>query len=124
MRLLLDTNALLWWMTDDRQLGQAARLMIADNAVLFSSVSLWEIAVKTSIGKLNADVETVASTARRQGFVQLGIELPHIVRVATLPRHHKDPFDHLLIAQAIVEGATLVTTDPWMRRYPVEVVDC
>ncbi len=124
MKLLLDTHALLWWLEDDAALGQHARERIEDppNEVLVSVVSLWEIAIKTRIGKLRADVTEIAGAIEQEDFAMLGIGVEHLRALAELPRHHRDPFDHLLIAQALVEDATFVTADRNAARYPVALL--
>ncbi|HKM61315.1 MAG TPA: type II toxin-antitoxin system VapC family toxin [Acidisphaera sp.] len=124
MRLLLDTHALLWWLSDDKRLGSNVRQLIADpgNSVLVSTVSFWEILVKVRVGKLRADVQECWDTIEQQGFMVLGITRQHLGTLAGLPLHHRDPFDHLLIAQAIAEGAALVSDDPTAREYPVQIV--
>ena len=100
--------------------------MIQDpsNNVLVSIASLWEIAIKQHIGKLQADVLAVAASVERSSAVVLPINLLHLATLLGLPRHHRDPFDHLLIAQAIAENATLMSEDRWMPSYPVPVVSC
>ncbi len=126
MRLLLDTHALLWWFSDDAQLGPYARDLIADpaNDVLVSVVSLWEIQVKLRVGKLAADILSIFEEIKAQAFELLPISQTHLVQLGTLPAHHKDPFDHLLIAQAIVEGAIFVSEDRHIADYAVQVVTC
>ncbi len=126
MRLLLDTRALLWWLADDDQLGSRARELIEDpgNDVLVSVVSLWEIVVKLRVGKLEADVREVADAVPREGFARLDISTAHLLTLARLPMHHRDPFDHLLIAQAIEEDATFVSEDRNVSRDPVRLVTC
>lgn len=126
MKLLLDTHALLWWLADDRQLGRRARELVEDpaNDVLVSMVSLWEIAVKIRIGKLEADVGEITDAVQREGFIMLDIGVAHLLTLAGLPMHHRDPFDHLLIAQAIVEDATLVSEDSNVGRYAARIVTC
>ncbi|MEA3016894.1 MAG: hypothetical protein QOI38_1616 [Sphingomonadales bacterium] len=124
MRLLLDTNAVLWWMgRDDVQDSEAGRL-IADplNQVLLSIVCLWEIAIKNRTGKLDVPIDAVIADAEAKRFTRIGIEDTHLRALAALPSHHREPFDHLLIAQAIAEGAAFVTRDRMAARYPVEVV--
>jgi PIN domain nuclease of toxin-antitoxin system len=122
--LLLDTHILLWWVTDDARLGPSARALIADpdNRVLISIVSLWEIAVKARIGKLRADVDAVVHAAETDGMEHLALTNEHLRVLRDLPFHHRDPFDHALIAQAITEGATLISDDRWMASYDVAVV--
>jgi PIN domain nuclease of toxin-antitoxin system len=126
VRLLLDTHALLWWLADNPRLRAQARTMIADpdNAILVSTVSLWEIAVKTRIGKMRVNVGEVARLAAAGGFTLLDIRTAHLEVLAALPAHHRDPFDHLLIAQAIAEAATLMTEDRNIGRYPVQCILC
>jgi PIN domain nuclease of toxin-antitoxin system len=126
VKLLLDTLALIWWMSDDERIGPQARALIADpgNDVLISVVSLWEIVVKLRVGKLEADIQEIAGACESSGFIPLDVRLDHLRQLATLPMHHRDPFDHLLIAQAITEGAALVTDDRHAARYPVQAVAC
>lgn len=126
MKLLLDTHALLWWLAGDERLGPKARAAIEDpvNEVLVSHVSLWEIAIKIGIGKLRLDVGEAVAAIRARGVEELGLTAPHLVTLAALERRHRDPFDHMLVAQAIVEGATLMTEDRRMGEYAVGVVDC
>lgn len=126
MRLLLDTHALLWWLNDDRKLGNHARGLIGDpeNDVLVSAVSLWEITVKLRIGKLNADLDEILAILPEQGFDRLDITDAHLVALAALPLHHRDPFDHLLMAQAVAEGAHFVSQDQHVALYGIPFVTC
>ena len=126
MRLLLDTHVLLWWFADDRRLGSRARALIGNPAhdVLVSVVALWEVALKLRVGKLRADIAEIGNAIGREGFLLLPIEVSHLLALASLPAHHRDPFDHLLIAQAIVENADLMTEDRYASRYPVRVMSC
>ncbi len=126
MRLLLDTHALLWWLSDDAELGQYVRDLIADpaNDVLVSVVSLWEIQVKVRVGKLTADLPAILNEIEAQAFELVPISQAHLLRLGTLPVHHRDPFDHLLIAQAIVEAAIFVSEDRHIPAYAVQVVPC
>jgi PIN domain nuclease of toxin-antitoxin system len=129
VRLLLDTHAFLWWITDDPRLSEEARRRIADpqDEVLLSAVSAWELAIKAGLGRLalptGADLEDVV---RRQVEVNrlevLPVQLSHALRVGRLPPHHRDPFDRLLVAQALVEGVPLVSADPALAPYPVEIL--
>lgn len=110
MKLLLDTHALLWFVAGEAdQFSNEAleAIYAADNEVWVSAVSYWEVVVKARIGKLDAKVEDAVAGAAAAGFRTLGVEIAHLVRLAGLPVHadHKDPFDHLLIAQAIAEAA-------------------
>ncbi len=126
MKFLLDTHALLWWLSDDAALGAKARDIIADpaNDILVSVVSLWEIVVKVRVGKLQADIKDISAAVETEGFELLGISPGHLLRLAKLPRHHKDPFDHLLIAQAVTEGATFVSEDQHISKYAVSLLNC
>lgn len=126
MRLLLDTHALLWSLDGDKRLGPIARSLLADRAndVLVSMASLWEIALKTQTGKLDADVQGISDTLDRNGVILPGVSVAHLTALTSLPRHHKDPFDRLLIAQAIAKNATLMSEDRWMPSYPVPAVSC
>lgn len=124
MRLLVDTHAFLWWIADDTSLSQKARDAIADpeNECLLSAASAWEIAIKASLGKLALDEEVgrfVPEQLALNAFGVLPIELGHAVRVASLPFHHRDPFDRLLAAQALEEKIAVVTADAVFRRYGV-----
>lgn len=126
MKLLLDTHALLWWLSDDGRLGQGPRTLIADpgNDILVSVVSLWEIVVKLRVGKLEADIGAIERAIARDGFQRLAITPAHLVVLADLPLHHRDPFDHLLIAQALDEDALFVSEDQNMPLYPVRLMTC
>jgi PIN domain nuclease of toxin-antitoxin system len=122
--LLLDTHALLWWMADDPALGPNARTAIADSGkvVFVSAATAWEIATKRESGKLDAPGDIV-DWIRRGGFTELAIELEHAVLSAELPKHHRDPFDRLLVAQAAIDELTLVTADAEIVKYDVETLD-
>lgn len=124
MRLLLDTHVLLWALRDDRQLGPEAREAIENtqNPVYVSSASVWEIALKRALGKLEAPRDLV-QWLRRTAFQSLAIEIEHAVAAAELPRHHTDPFDRMLIAQAQLQGLTLVTRDSRIAEYSVALLD-
>jgi PIN domain nuclease of toxin-antitoxin system len=119
MRLLLDTNALLWWLAD-KGLTDQAREAIADpgNLVAVSAVSAWEISIKKALGKLSApdDLEHQIQAA---GFTPLPVTIAHGIAAGQLPRHHDDPFDRMLIAQAAAEGLTIITGDKRFSDYNV-----
>ena len=119
MKILLDTHILLWWMADDRRLPRPARLAIEDpaNRVFVSIASLWETAIKFSLKRVLADPEALREAAERDGFSLLPIEARHCSAVARLPHHHSDPFDRLLVAQALVEPMRLLTHDSQLARY-------
>ena len=127
MKVLLDTHAFLWWVAGDPQLSDRAAELIADgaNEVLFSVASAWEIVVKTSLGRLRLqdDVETfLDEQLEANAFGVLPIHLRHAVVIASLPDLHRDPFDRMLVAQAMSEGTAIVTGDRQVMAYPVEVV--
>jgi PIN domain nuclease of toxin-antitoxin system len=119
VRLLLDTNALLWWLADEG-LATQARDAIADpeNLVVVSAVSAWEISIKKSLGKLAAP-DDLEHQVRAGGFTSLPITIAHGVAAGRLVRHHDDPFDRMLIAQAVTEGLTVVTRDKRFSDYSV-----
>lgn len=119
MKILLDTHILLWWMADDKRLPRPARLAIEDpaNPVFVSIASLWETAIKFSLKRVVADPETLRDAAERDGFSLLPIEPRHCSAVARLPHYHNDPFDRLLVAQALVEPMRLLTHDSQLARY-------
>jgi PIN domain nuclease of toxin-antitoxin system len=115
-RLLLDTHALLWFVANDTALSGTARTLIETAADVFVSVaSAWETAIKVNLGKLAVDAPSVEAffdeQMRTNGFTYLPIAPAHVFRAAALPLHHRDPFDRMLIAQALVEGVSLVTRD-------------
>ena len=126
MRLLLDTHLLLWWVTDSRDLGREARALIADpnNAIFVSTVSLWEIWLKHSIGKLRVPPDFDKRLAG-ESFEILPLNGVHARTVAELPWLHRDPFDRMLVAQAAHEKLLLLTTDGRVGAYGkmVRVVD-
>jgi PIN domain nuclease of toxin-antitoxin system len=126
VKLLLDTRALLWWQTDDPQLGRAARSAIADPAitVLVSDASLWEIDIKVRAGKLQVDPAAVQRASAADGFERLAISPAHIACIIGFSAHHRDPFDRPLVAQAIVEAAVLVTDDAAIPLCPVQTLGC
>lgn len=126
MRLLLDTHALLWWLADAPELGEAARDLIAnqDTEVLVSVVSLWEITIKARLGKLEASLDDILTVMPDQGFRRIGVEDAHLTVLSRMPHHHRDPFDHLLIAQAIVEDAAFMSQDANAPLYDVTCIPC
>jgi PIN domain nuclease of toxin-antitoxin system len=123
-RLLLDTHALLWWLGDDKQLGTQARAAIGDerNLVCVSAATGWEIAVKRALGKLDAP-NNLDALVEEEGFVHLPITFFHGEQAGALPRHHADPFDRMLVAQAQAEGLVIVTSDENIPKYGVRVMD-
>jgi PIN domain nuclease of toxin-antitoxin system len=121
MRLLLDTHLLLWALADPDRLGIALRDLIEnpENEVLFSAASIWEIAIKTGLGRVDFTVrpEEVTRGAILAGFTELPVRAEAAAQVADLPPHHRDPFDRLLVAQAIVGPLRLYTADPLLPPY-------
>ena len=123
MRLLLDTNALLWLLAGDPRLGPQARHEVEAAAELVvSAASLWEIAIKVSVGKLAA-LPGLPAVLAESAVRRLGIEDEHLRRLESLPWHHRDPFDRLLIAQAQAEALTVLTADPAFGDYAVPARD-
>lgn len=121
MRLLLDTHVLLWWAEDDLQAEAEAAIVDEANELVVSAATIWEAKIKEASGKLNVPVDLV-SAARERGVSELSITWPHAVEAAGLPRHHTDPFDRVLIAQAQIEGLTLVTRDAVFEKYAVTLL--
>ena len=127
MRYLLDTHTFLWWNMKSSRLSPRAVELCQDkaNTLLLSLASVWEIQIKLQLGKLQltAPLAEVIKKQREENLIELlPIELPHVLGLANLPDHHKDPFDRMLIAQAISEGLILISHDPRMTQYPVQVV--
>ena len=124
MRLLLDTQIFLWFLSDEARIPADARHAIGSskNSILVSAASVWEVAIKASIGRLGiarADVMKLPRLIDTAGFDELPVLARHAVAVSTLPMHHRDPFDRLLVGQALTEDLVLVTTDPSIRAYDV-----
>ncbi|MBA4158850.1 MAG: type II toxin-antitoxin system VapC family toxin [Gemmatimonadetes bacterium] len=125
MALLLDTHAFLWFIDDDPRLSPTAAEQIGDPAarVLVSVVSLWEIVIKLGTGKLSLDrspADLWPESLAANHFEALPVTAEHVLAVAPLPLHHRDPFDRLLLAQAVAEGLQVVSADTVFDRYPVE----
>lgn len=127
MRVLLDTHAFLWWISESPRLSELVRDTIDDegNEVIFSAVSGWEISLKAGVGKLilpDTPAKFVTDQLLLHDFEILPMRLDHALRVYELPTHHQDPFDRLLVSQAISEEVPILSADPEVRRYPVEVI--
>lgn len=121
-RLLLDTHVFLWWRASPRRLGPASHAAIARADLVFvSAATAWEAAIKATLGRLSIP-EAIEAGVEKSGFEKLPILFAHAEEAARLPRHHLDPFDRMLVAQARLEGLTLVTGDRQMEPYDVEVV--
>jgi PIN domain nuclease of toxin-antitoxin system len=122
-RLLLDAQALVWWDIGSRALGQeAAKAIRAASAVYVSAVSEWELSIKAALGKVVLR-RSILDAALDAGFEPLPITFHHAQAVRPLKAVHRDPFDRLLVAVALVEGLTLVTSDPVLAQYPIRVID-
>ncbi|HXR38640.1 MAG TPA: type II toxin-antitoxin system VapC family toxin [Terracidiphilus sp.] len=122
MRFLLDTHVAMWAYFDRKRLSAQARSVLEDrhNSLVFSTANLWEIAIKRALGKkgFQFDPRVLRRTMLDDGFEELPVLGQHAVEADTLPPIHKDPFDRILIAQAMVEGITLLTADPVIAQYP------
>ena len=123
MKLLLDTHAALWWLADDARVGRDAERELSDdtNRVLLSAAVIWEVAIKRSLGKLQAPAD-LAQTLLGAGVQPLPVTLDHAAAVEALPWHHRDPFDRILVSQALTEGAAIVSQDERLRPYGVSLV--
>lgn len=124
MKVLLDTNALIWWFKDNPRLSAKARSFIQhpDTIVLVSAVSLWEITVKWRIGKMEFSGSSLLGQVEQAGMQLITLLPLHLYAVEGLAFHHRDPFDHLILAQAKVEGASIITSDDQMTGYGVPCI--
>ncbi|MBC8041291.1 MAG: type II toxin-antitoxin system VapC family toxin [Opitutaceae bacterium] len=124
MKILADSHVLLWWLDDPTRIALPARAAIADpaNLVFFSAASIWEIGLKASKGKLRIDGDIV-TVLQADGFEPLPITMAHAARSLTLPDTHGDPFDRMLIAQALADGLLLVTRDRLILQYDVPTLE-
>jgi PIN domain nuclease of toxin-antitoxin system len=123
LRLLLDTHAAIWWLSDDPRLGATAAAHLDDdsNHVLLSAAVVWEVAIKRSLGKLDTP-EGFAPRLLAGGAVPLPVSIDHAAGVERLPHHHRDPFDRLLVSQATIEKATIVSSDERLHAYDVPIL--
>lgn len=127
MRALLDTHAFLWWITDDRRVSRRVREMLENrgNDFLFSAASAWELIIKAQLGKLKLPVHApqfIQEQLALNALLTLPIDLAHVLHAHTLPMHHRDPFDRILVAQSQVEKLPIVTADPLITQYAVETI--
>jgi PIN domain nuclease of toxin-antitoxin system len=124
MNLLLDTHVLLWWLDEHPSLSKNAKAAIADgkNIVFVSAVVIWEIRIKQALGKLKIP-RNFRKVLDDQDFEMLDINAEHAYAVANLPLHHRDPFDRMLVAQAKVEGLTVVTHDKRFKKYKIPLIN-
>lgn len=120
MNLLLDTHVALWWLDDPSLLSGSAQRAIRESAndIWVSAATVWEIVIKKALGKL-AVPDDLTESLRDCGFRPLNITVEHALAIESLPQHHRDPFDRMLVAQAHTEGMTIVTRDPMVQQYPV-----
>ncbi len=123
MRLLVDTHLLIWWLAGKSLPARAAEL-IRDpaNQIYASAVSVWEVAIKTSLGKIRIDPDEFVAALREGGFHELPVTARHASCIARLPKHHRDPFDRLLVAQSLAEGMFLLTQDQPLTAYGPSVL--
>ena len=122
MRLLLDTHALVWWDSGEGLSDTAVAVIMEADQVYISAVSAWEIAIKAALGRLSTSRSTAAAAAE-SGFEELPLRIEHAERLHELPDHHADPFNRMLIAQALCERLTIVTRDRLIRRYEVRTLE-
>lgn len=125
MRVLLDTHVALWWLKGDDRIPRRIRDIVAhpDTEAFVSAATIWEIAIKSKLGKLPAAaaaVETMPACFTDIGFSMLAINAAHAKRAGNLPLHHRDPFDRMLVAQAAIESLTLISGDPVLSLYDVD----
>ncbi len=116
-RILLDTQLVLWALSGDKRLPKKARALLDESEVFVSAASIWEIAVKSALGKLEADAAEVRASLGPTGFAELPVTGAHAEKVARLPAHHRDPFDRLLVAQSACEPLVLLTADAQLAKY-------
>jgi PIN domain nuclease of toxin-antitoxin system len=123
LNLLLDTHILIWWATDDRKLPEGCRELLASpsNTVYFSSLSIWEVAIKHARGALRLSAEPLREQSLLAGLLELPFLSTHAARVEVLPPHHADPFDRGLIAQALSQSFVLVSQDEYIRQYDLQL---
>jgi PIN domain nuclease of toxin-antitoxin system len=128
VNVLLDTHVLIWWIENNRRLGKRAKAIIADDRtnVWISAATVWEISVKAAANRLDVHasfVDQLSTELSRSGFRPLAIGFEHAFAVRKLPLLHADPFDRMLVAQALCEGLTLVTADTILPRYHIPILD-
>lgn len=129
MRVLLDTHAFLWWITDNPRLSPQVRTIISEgtNKIFLSAASGWEIAIKAGLGKLQQLQEDnlesfISEQLALNAILSLPVQMSHSLHIYTLPLHHRDPFDRMLVAQSQLEDLPVITADPLIARYPVKVI--
>ena len=126
MKLLVDTHVLIWWLFDRPELGDQGRAYLSDrsNDILYSVASPWEMAIKIGQGKLEINIADAIRSFTGAGFRRLDVDPAHLVTLVALARLHGDPFDRMIVAQALCTGLTIMTTDSAIQRYPVQTIGC
>ena len=118
MRVLLDTHIVIWSLSEPDKLSNEAKTLINNaDQLCVSSASIWEMAIKSSLGKLEADLDAIVSELQRLGVIELAISWQHVKQVKLLPHHHRDPFDRLIVSQAICEPLVLLSHDKILAEY-------
>lgn len=118
MRILLDTHIIIWILEDSKKLSKKARKIIDDaNEVYISPVSAWEMMIKMQLGKLEIELEDINKIFKQTNFIELNLKFEHVLTLNNLPNYHKDPFDRMLIAQALSEPLKLITSDSMVKKY-------
>lgn len=119
MRLLLDTHVLLWWVRADRKLSKSIRQLLSspENDIAVSAASFWEIAIKKALGRIEIELDALRDATAADGFEEIPVAIHDTLLLESLPDHHRDPFDRILIAQAIGHGRRLVTRDASILAY-------
>jgi PIN domain nuclease of toxin-antitoxin system len=124
MRLLLDTHVYLWCVKDDSKLSKIARTLILEAIEVYvSSVSIWEASIKAKLGRLDVNIASLTASISKSGFLELPLTTKHVAEVHQLPAIHKDPFDRILIAQAMSEPLKFLTADEKLREYSSDLVE-
>lgn len=123
-QFLLDTHVFLWWLDDNKKLVESVRATLSDQSSLvhISAVTIWEIAIKAKIGKIQVEIGELVQEIEANSFVELPITARHAHVAGNLPRHHDDPFDRMLIAQAQLEGLVVVTPDAMFQSYGISIL--
>lgn len=124
MRLLLDTHVLIWWLMAEPRLKKSAieHMNNINNIVYVSALSIWEISIKTALGKIRMPTGNLEAEIENNGFSELPISISHALAAGALPMHHRDPFDRMLVAQARTEGLTIISHDKFLEAYDVPIL--
>lgn len=127
MKVLLDTHTFLWWITDDNRLSSSAREIITngDNELFLSAAAGWEIAIKAQLGRIKLPKEPhsfIAEQLRLNSIQSIPIHMSHALHIYSLPNHHRDPFDRMIVAQAQLEDLAILTMDSQIARYEIKVI--